>query len=83
VSRIDSAQLARNSGGLGEPINAVVSANSDPFILTTEGLTDWFWSIQYSEEFLGQSLGARQAANLGDGNGTRKLRHRHSVVASK
>lgn len=26
-------------------------------------------SIQYSEEFLGQSLGARQAANLGDGNG--------------
>ncbi|ORY89386.1 hypothetical protein BCR35DRAFT_300550 [Leucosporidium creatinivorum] len=27
------------------------------------------WSIQYSEEFLGQSLGERQAANLGDGNG--------------
>lgn len=48
----------------------VISANSDPLILTPEGLVDWMGSIQYGAEFLNQSLGARQAANLGDGNGS-------------
>lgn len=50
----------------------VISANSDPFILTDAGITDFMWSIQYSEEFIGQSLGDRQAANLGDGLGQRE-----------
>lgn len=62
-------QLAANTGGLGEPLNVVISALSDALILTDEGLTDFMWSVDYSEEFLGQSLGERQAANLGDGNG--------------
>ena len=66
-------QSAADSGGLGEPLNVVVSANSDAFVLTDAGFIDWLWSIQYSEEFIGQSLGARQGANLGDGLGERKL----------
>jgi hypothetical protein len=58
---------------LGEPLNVVISALSDALILTDAGLTDFMWSINYSEEFLGQSLGERQAANLGDGNGQCEL----------
>ncbi|SCZ88036.1 BZ3500_MvSof-1268-A1-R1_Chr2-1g04147 [Microbotryum saponariae] len=54
---------------LGEPINVVVSAHSDPLIMTVAGLNDWFLSIQYSTEFLNVSLGNKQKADLGDGNG--------------
>ncbi|KAM0791275.1 hypothetical protein ACM66B_005751 [Microbotryomycetes sp. NB124-2] len=61
--------LARNTGGLGEPLNVVISNTSDPLLMTDDGFTDYLWSVQMSEEFLGQSLGERQAANLGDGNG--------------
>ncbi|KAK4056648.1 hypothetical protein OIO90_002200 [Microbotryomycetes sp. JL221] len=61
--------LARNSGGLGEPLNVVISNTSDRLLMTDEGFIDYMWSVQMSEEFLGQSLGARQAANLGDGQG--------------
>ncbi|KAK4054547.1 hypothetical protein OIV83_001041 [Microbotryomycetes sp. JL201] len=61
--------LARNTGGLGEPLNVVISNTSDPLLMTDAGFIDYMWSVQMSEEFLGQSLGARQAANLGDGNG--------------
>ncbi|SCV72264.1 BQ2448_4958 [Microbotryum intermedium] len=54
---------------LGEPINVVISADSDPFIMTEAGLDDWFLSIQYGAEFLNVSLGGKQKADLGDGNG--------------
>ncbi|GAA5896021.1 hypothetical protein JCM8208_007508 [Rhodotorula glutinis] len=71
--------LARNADGKGEPLNAVVildgGANDDLF-------DDWSLSINFGSylldsqgvgsyvgECLGQSDGARQAANLGDGNG--------------
>ena len=74
-------QLARNADGKGEPLNAVVildgGANDDLF-------DDWSLSINfgsylldsqgvgsYAGECLGQSDGARQAANLGDGQGMR------------
>ncbi|GAA6017444.1 hypothetical protein JCM8202_005684 [Rhodotorula sphaerocarpa] len=57
--------------GLGEPINVVVSADSDGVLMFDEGFLDWSQSIQFSGSCLGQSQGARQAANLGDGNGTR------------
>lgn len=63
--------LARNTypEGLGEPINVVVSADSDPLLMTDTGFFDWSFSINFSGECLGQSDGARQAANLGDGLG--------------
>ncbi|GJN90587.1 hypothetical protein Rhopal_003599-T1 [Rhodotorula paludigena] len=76
--------LARNTWpeGLGEPINIVISANSHPALMTDEGFYDWGMSINfgtylldasgvgsYHGECFGQTDGARQAANLGDGNG--------------
>ncbi|GAA5845482.1 hypothetical protein JCM9279_003050 [Rhodotorula babjevae] len=71
--------LARNADGKGEPINTVVvldgGANDELF-------DDWSLSINFGSylldsqgvgsyvgECLGQSDGARQAANLGDGQG--------------
>ncbi|GAA6007042.1 hypothetical protein JCM10207_009181 [Rhodosporidiobolus poonsookiae] len=62
---------ARNTypEGLGEPINVVISAESDPLLMTDEGFFDYSESLEYSGECLGQTGGERQAANLGDGNG--------------
>ncbi|BGP16408.1 hypothetical protein JCM10213_004036 [Rhodosporidiobolus nylandii] len=63
--------LARNTypAGLGEPINVVISAESDGLLMTDEGFFDYAESLEYSGEFLGQTGGERQAANLGDGQG--------------
>ncbi|SCV72265.1 BQ2448_4959 [Microbotryum intermedium] len=55
--------------GLGEPINVVLSANSDAYVLTEPGFRDWCLSIQYGLQFLSITLGGKQQANLGDGNG--------------
>lgn len=59
--------------GLGEPINVIISANSDPDVLkdqeTDGGLRNYFLSFGYASECLGQHLGDDQAANLGDGHG--------------
>lgn len=68
-------QLARNTypEGLGEPINIVISADSDALLMTDTGFFDWGFSIDFSGECLGQSDGAKQAANLGDGLGFSKF----------
>ncbi|BGP40153.1 hypothetical protein JCM10450v2_004132 [Rhodotorula kratochvilovae] len=68
--------------GLGEPINVVVSADSDAVLLSPDGFYDWSLSLnfgsylldsqqqgRYAGECLGQTDGERQAANLGDGSG--------------
>ncbi|KAN0074621.1 hypothetical protein V8E55_011670 [Tylopilus felleus] len=59
--------------GLGEPINAIISANSDSAVLQSTvnngGLINYFQSFGFSTECLGQHSGDNQAANLGDGNG--------------
>ncbi|KAF8581576.1 hypothetical protein K439DRAFT_1654035 [Ramaria rubella] len=59
--------------GLGEPLNVIISANSDPDVLKDQqddgGLRNFFLSIQFSSECLGQHLGDHQMANLGDGHG--------------
>ncbi|GAA5983077.1 hypothetical protein JCM10908_000148 [Rhodotorula pacifica] len=55
--------------GLGEPINLVISAESDGVLMFDEGFFDYSQSLQFSGECLGQTGGLRQAANLGDGNG--------------
>ncbi|TFK71290.1 hypothetical protein BDN72DRAFT_765242 [Pluteus cervinus] len=59
--------------GQGEPINIIISGHSDPIVLvdqeTKGGLRNYFLSIGFAGECLGQHSGSDQAANLGDGNG--------------
>ncbi|KAF8157955.1 hypothetical protein B0H34DRAFT_706920 [Crassisporium funariophilum] len=59
--------------GQGEPLNAIITGNSDERVLkdieTDGGLRNYFLSLGFSGECLGQHAGSDQAANLGDGNG--------------
>ncbi|KAK7472776.1 hypothetical protein VKT23_000884 [Stygiomarasmius scandens] len=57
--------------GQAEPINMILSGNSDPDVLqdTPEGLLNYFLSLSFSGECLGQHRGNRQQADLGDGRG--------------
>ncbi|KIY69251.1 hypothetical protein CYLTODRAFT_420859 [Cylindrobasidium torrendii FP15055 ss-10] len=58
--------------GLGEPINAILTAKSDSDVLVDSeedgGLRNYFLSFQMGSECLGQHSGTPQTANLGDGN---------------
>jgi hypothetical protein len=54
---------------LGEPLNVIISAHSDPSILTEEGLHEYAKSIGFSEECLGMHYGHIHEADLGDGDG--------------
>ncbi|KXN82427.1 hypothetical protein AN958_02577 [Leucoagaricus sp. SymC.cos] len=60
--------------GQGEPLNAIITGNSDPRVLIDAeingGLRNYFQSIGFSGECLGQHSGSDQEANLGDGNGS-------------
>jgi len=53
----------------GEPLNVIISAASDPFILTDSGLHYYAKSIGFSEECLGVHIGQLHDADLGDGDG--------------
>jgi len=53
----------------GEPLNIIITAFSDPYILTDEGFLEYSKSIGYSEECLGIHLGNKHDADLGDGDG--------------
>ncbi|KAG8736833.1 hypothetical protein FRC10_008805 [Ceratobasidium sp. 414] len=59
--------------GLGEPLNIILSAKSDSAVLVDQedkgGLRNYFLSMDFSGECLGQHLGSDQQANLGDGKG--------------
>ncbi|KZT39477.1 hypothetical protein SISSUDRAFT_1061080 [Sistotremastrum suecicum HHB10207 ss-3] len=59
--------------GLGEPINVIISAKSDSAVLKDQpndgGLRNYFQSIGFSGECLGQHEGDDQQADLGDGHG--------------
>ncbi|KAF8318960.1 hypothetical protein DL93DRAFT_2053999, partial [Clavulina sp. PMI_390] len=59
--------------GLGEPINVIISGDSDADVLVDSfnngGLQNYFLSLNYTTECLGQHIGVAQAANLGDGLG--------------
>ena len=63
--------------GLGEPINTIITADSDSAVLvdsaTDGGLQNYFESIGFAGECLGQHQGVDQSANLGDGNGYGEL----------
>ncbi|KAF8510500.1 hypothetical protein BU17DRAFT_55307 [Hysterangium stoloniferum] len=53
----------------GEPLNVIISGNSDPRILDLEGLILYSYSLGYAEECLGLHVGRVHQANLGDGQG--------------
>jgi hypothetical protein len=59
--------------GQGEPLNMIISGNSDEAVLkdqeTDGGLRNYWLSFGYAGECLGQHSGSYQAANLGDGHG--------------
>ncbi|TFK54099.1 hypothetical protein OE88DRAFT_1625399 [Heliocybe sulcata] len=57
-------------GGLGEPLNVIISGQSSPDVLTTDGVVNWARAVGYSEECFGLHSGDPQTANLGDGNGS-------------
>ncbi|KAJ7490588.1 hypothetical protein FB451DRAFT_622396 [Mycena latifolia] len=69
----DMLTIAPNTGGLGEPLNIIVAGTSSPAVLIdTEdngGFRNFFLSIGFAGECLGQHQGDPQQANLGDGNG--------------
>ncbi|EIM83848.1 uncharacterized protein STEHIDRAFT_62467 [Stereum hirsutum FP-91666 SS1] len=56
-------------GGLGEPLNVIISGLSSADVLTDDGFTNFARAAGMSTECLGIHLGAPQSANLGDGNG--------------
>ncbi|KAJ7162026.1 hypothetical protein C8R46DRAFT_1164332 [Mycena filopes] len=57
------------SGGLGEPLNVIISAKSSPEVLTLDGFLQYAQTIGFDHECLGLHLGDPQSANLGDGRG--------------
>ncbi|KAI0079467.1 hypothetical protein K474DRAFT_1592051 [Panus rudis PR-1116 ss-1] len=59
---------------LGEPLNVIITSESDPFILTESGFHIYSKSIGFSTECLGFHYGHLHEANLGDGLG-RKQEH--------
>ncbi|KAI0755098.1 hypothetical protein C8Q80DRAFT_1299810 [Daedaleopsis nitida] len=65
--------VAPNTGGQGEPLNVIVSGNSDALVLDDNedkgGFRNYFLSVGFASECLGQHAGDPQTANLGDGNG--------------
>ncbi|WWC61719.1 uncharacterized protein I303_104304 [Kwoniella dejecticola CBS 10117] len=59
--------------GLGEPLNVILSADSDKEVLVKSlddgGFLNYMLVAGQGEECLGQHLGSDQSANLGDGKG--------------
>lgn len=57
------------TGGLGEPLNVIISSESDAGVLTPAGIEEYLESLYFSPgSCIGLSLGGPQTANLGDGN---------------
>ncbi|KLO08546.1 hypothetical protein SCHPADRAFT_908523 [Schizopora paradoxa] len=60
--------------GLGEPLNVIISGNSDAAVLVNQlndgGLQNYFQSVGFSGTCLGQIDGLQESVDLGDGNGT-------------
>ncbi|KAH9924321.1 uncharacterized protein BXZ73DRAFT_50523 [Epithele typhae] len=54
---------------LGEPLNIIISSESDPFILSESGMQTYIKSIGFNRECLGLHYGHIHEADLGDGFG--------------
>ncbi|KAJ7858163.1 hypothetical protein B0H13DRAFT_2254519 [Mycena leptocephala] len=61
------------SSPAGEPLNIIIAGTSTPAVLVDSqdkgGFRNFFLSVGFAGECLGQHEGAPQTANLGDGNG--------------
>ncbi|KAM6494440.1 hypothetical protein JOM56_010801 [Amanita muscaria] len=55
----------------GEPLNVIISALSDPFVLTDFGFNYYVKSLGYSHDCMNIHLGNRHGADLGDGDGVK------------
>ncbi|EPQ50977.1 hypothetical protein GLOTRDRAFT_81547 [Gloeophyllum trabeum ATCC 11539] len=56
----------------GEPLNVIISAFSDPYVLTETGFHAYAKSIGFSEECMGLHYGQIHEADLGDGDGRKE-----------
>lgn len=59
---------------LGEPLNVIITAHSDPGILSESGMQTYVKSIGFDKECMGMHVGHIHVADLGDGEG-RKDEH--------
>ncbi|KAF8169843.1 hypothetical protein K438DRAFT_223987 [Mycena galopus ATCC 62051] len=66
---LGGAMLNNASRHGGEPLNVIISGYSTPSVLTDAGFYGFAASLGFAHECLGLHMGARQPANLGDGNG--------------
>ncbi|KAL1727134.1 hypothetical protein EV714DRAFT_254174 [Schizophyllum commune] len=64
--------------GRGEPLNAIISAHSDPFVLTEAGFLAYSQSIGFAQECLGLHKGYVHEADLGNGREFEHYLHRES-----
>lgn len=61
-------QILNNTDG--EPLNVIISGNSDKAVLSEDGFASYYRSIGFAVgSCLGVSMNDTQRANLGDGNG--------------
>lgn len=67
----NGGQMGARDGGVLEPFNIIVSANSSPDVLTDDGFQNYMKSLGLSIECLGLHGGGLFTADLGDGNGAR------------
>ena len=83
--RIASSPMTLNSSknvpdtnpiGLGEPVNLIISGNSDARVLNPSqmhgGLYNYFEAFHYGGECFALHLGPPQTVNLGDGRADRE-----------
>ncbi|EIN07052.1 hypothetical protein PUNSTDRAFT_70637 [Punctularia strigosozonata HHB-11173 SS5] len=68
---LGGGKMGADGGGVLEPINIIISANSSPEVLTDDGFTNYMKSLGLSIECLGQHGGGLFTADLGDGNGSK------------
>ncbi|KAJ3881112.1 hypothetical protein F5051DRAFT_477691 [Lentinula edodes] len=68
--RVNGGSMLDASGGLGEPLNVIISGRSSPDVLDATGkFYNYANAIGFSYECLGFHIGDPQQANLGDGRG--------------
>jgi len=61
--------LDHDSGGLGEPLNVIISGLSSQWVLSDGGFMHYANAVGFGMECFGAHLGVPQTANLGDGHG--------------
>lgn len=64
--------IANSRNRVGEPLNVIVSNNSDPWVLSNYGFTNYSRSLNFrAGDCLAQTFQSNQRANVGDHTGAR------------